>query len=83
MGKSMHNLWVFFFFFFFFFLTCNILQIDAKFGDWLCWGLMTCQPLWVILCHLQEKGRREIEEKVEDMNKRDRGKWVKVKKQKK
>ena len=27
---------------------------------WLCWGLMTCQPLWVILCSLPEKrDRRE------------------------
>ena len=26
---------------------------------------MTRQPLWVILCHLLEKGRREIEEMVE------------------
>ena len=25
----------------------------------LCWGLMTHQPLWFILCHLQEKGRKE------------------------
>ena len=23
---------------------------------------MTCQPLWVILCHLPKKGRRETEE---------------------
>ena len=21
-------------------------------------GLMTCQPLWVLLCHLPEKGRK-------------------------
>ena len=34
---------------------------------------MTCQPLWVILCHLLEKGRREIEEIVEEMKERDRG----------
>ena len=34
---------------------------------------MTCQPLWVILCRLQEKGRREIEEIVEEMKERDRG----------
>ena len=27
-----------------------------------CWGLRTRQPLWVILCRLQEKGRKEIEE---------------------
>ena len=26
----------------------------------LCWGLMTGQPLWVILCLLLEKGRKEI-----------------------
>ena len=24
--------------------------------DWLCWGLTTRQPLWVILCRLPEKG---------------------------
>ena len=29
---------------------------------------MTCQPLWVILCHLPEKGSREI---VEEMKERD------------
>ena len=54
--------------------------------DWLCWGLKTRQHLWVILCRLPEKGRREIEEIVEKMKKRDReerGKWMKVKKQKK
>ena len=40
--------------------------------DWLCWGLMTRQPL---------KRRREIEEIVEAMKERDRaerGKWMKV-----
>ena len=26
---------------------------------WLCWSLTTHQPLWVILCRLPEKGRRE------------------------
>ena len=31
---------------------------------------MTRQRLWVILCHLPEKGRREI---VEEMKERDRG----------
>ena len=25
----------------------------------LCWGLTTCQPLWVILCHLLEKEERD------------------------
>ena len=39
----------------------------------LCWGLRTCQPLWVILCLLPEKGRREIEETVEEMKERDSG----------
>ena len=34
-------------------------------------GLTTCQPLWVILCHLPEKGRRETEEIVEVMKERD------------
>ena len=33
---------------------------------------MTHQPLWVILCCLPEKGRKEIEEIVE-MKERDRG----------
>ena len=33
---------------------------------------MTCHSLWVILCHLPEKGRREIEEIVEEMKERDR-----------
>ena len=28
---------------------------------------MTRQPLWVILCRLPEKGRKEIEEIVEEM----------------
>ena len=35
--------------------------------DWLCWGLTTRQPLWVILCRLPEKGRKETEEIVEEM----------------
>ena len=39
---------------------------------WLCWGLTTRQPLWVILCHLPEKGRKEIEEIVEEMKVGDR-----------
>ena len=42
---------------------------------WLC--LTTRQPSWVILCHLpekgrKEKGRKEIEEIVEEMKERDR-----------
>ena len=39
---------------------------------WLCWGLMTHQPLWVILCRLPEKGTKEREEVVEEMKERDR-----------
>ena len=51
-----------------------------------CWGLTTRQPLRVILCRLPEKGRKEIEERVEEMKERDReerGTGMKVKKQKK
>ena len=54
--------------------------------DWLSWVLTTCQPLWVILCRLPEKGRKEIEEIVEEMKERDRkerGTGMKVKKKKK
>ena len=54
--------------------------------DLLCWGLTTRQPLRVILCRLPEKGRKEIEERVEEMKERDReerGTGMKVKKQKK
>ena len=42
--------------------------------------------MWVILCRLPEKGRKEIEEVVEEMKNRDReerGTGMKVKKQKK
>ena len=50
------------------------------------WGLTTHQPLWVILCRLPEKGRRVIDEIVEEMkerNREERGTGMKVKKQKK
>ena len=53
---------------------------------WLCWGLTTRQPLWVILCRLPEKGRKEIEEIVEEMKETIReeiGTGMKLKKQKK
>ena len=52
----------------------------------ICWGLTTCQPLWVILCHLPEKGRKEVEEIVEEIKERDREErrtGMKVKKQNK
>ena len=39
----------------------------------MCWDLTTRQPLLVILCRLPEKGRREIEEIVEDTEERGRG----------
>ena len=42
--------------------------------DCLCWGLMTRQPLWVILCHLPEKGRKEIVEEIKERDKEERGK---------
>ena len=47
---------------------------------------MTWQPLWVILCCLPEKGRKETEEIVEEMKERDgeeRGTGMRVKKQNK
>ena len=40
--------------------------------DWLSWGLTTRQPLWVILCHLPEKGTKVIEEIAEEMKERER-----------
>ena len=59
---------------------------DSKSVALICWGLTICQPLWVILCRLPKKGRKEIEEIVEEMKERDReekGTGMKVKKQKK
>ena len=57
-----------------------------KYGDanWLCWGLTTRQPVWVILCRLPEKGRKEIEAIVKEMKERVSKKeaGIKVKKQK-
>ena len=52
----------------------------------LCWGLTTRQALCVILCHLPEKGSKEIEEIAEEMQEMDteeRGTGMKMKKQKK
>ena len=37
-----------------------LLQCSYCLTDRLCWGLMTRQPLWVILCCFPEKGRKEI-----------------------
>ena len=63
----------------------SVLGFFSFFFVCVCWGLMTRQPLRVILYHLPEKGRNEIEEIVEEMKKKDRerGKGKKVKKQKK
>ena len=64
-------------------------QLKSKYcphGFWLFWGLTTRQPLRVILCRLPEKGRKEIEETVEEIKERDReerGTGMKVKKKKK
>ena len=49
-------------------------------------GLTKREPLWVILCRLPEKGRKELEEIVEEMkdrNREERGTGMKGKKQKK
>ena len=51
--------------------------------DWLCWGLTTRQPLWVILCRLPEKGREEIVEEMKETIREETGTGMKVKKQKK
>ena len=62
----------------------NLIEIFK--GFFLLWlGLTTRQPLWVILCHLPEKGRKEIEEIVEmkERNREERGTGMKGKKQKK
>ena len=65
-------------------LHCDVSQMRVFFL--LCWDLTTRQPLWVILCRLTEKGRKEIEEIVEEIKERDReerGTGMKVKKQNK
>ena len=50
----------------------NSRSVISMTTDLLCWGVTTRQPLWVILCRLPEKGRRQIEEIVEEMKERDR-----------
>ena len=47
-------------------------SLQSDLIDWLCWGLTTRQPLWVILCRLPEKGRKVIEEIVEEIKERGR-----------
>ena len=36
-------------------------------------GLTTHQPLWVILCHLPNKGRKEIEVEIKERDSEERG----------
>ena len=51
--------------------TPRVEKVEVHFYFFLLrWGLTTRQPLWVILCRLPEKGRREI---VKEMKERDRG----------
>ena len=57
----------------FMFSQIRVLVVNFQNHKILCWGLMIRQPLWVISCHLPEKGRRETEEIVEKMKERDRG----------
>ena len=42
---------------FFVFVCCFL--TEPTLSDCLCWGLTTRIPLWIILCHLPEKGRRD------------------------
>ena len=49
-------------------------------------GFNDSQPLWVLLCCLPEKGKKEIEELLEETkerNREERGTGMKVKKQRK
>ena len=46
-------------------------------------GLTTHQPLWVILRHLPEKGRKEIVEEMKERDREERETGIKVKKQQK
>ena len=52
--------------------TLRFFFLSVYIGHWLCWGLTTHQPLWVILCRLPEKGRKVTEEIVEEIKERDR-----------
>ena len=42
---------------------------------------MTRQPLWVILCHLPQKERKEIVEEMKERDREEGGTGMKVKKQ--
>ena len=67
-------------------ISCYIWTNENENKNWLCLDLTTRQPLWVILCRLPEKERKEIEEIVEEMKERNREErltGMKEKKQKK
>ena len=52
-------------------LSCDKHNINDKCPKLLlCWDLTTRQLMWVILCRLPEKGRKEIEEIAEKMKER-------------
>ena len=66
------------------FVCLWVLQPSQPYGFFLlCWGLTTRQPLWVILCRLPEKGRKEIVEEMKESDREERGTGMKVKKQNK
>ena len=52
-------------------------------NNWLCWGLTTRQPLWVILFRLPEKRRKEIVDEIKERDREKRRTGMKVKKKKK
>ena len=65
--------------FFVFLRKPSIFYFIFKGHDWLFWGLMKSQLLWVILCRFPEIERREIEgivEEVKDRDRGERGKWM-------
>lgn len=47
-------------------LECKHMYYMTKRYCWYCCSLTTCQPLWVLLSCLAEKGRKGLEEAVED-----------------
>ena len=59
------------------------MQLRKQSSDRLCRGLTTRRLLWIILCRLPEKGRKEIVEEMKERGREERGTGMKVKKQKK
>ena len=61
---------------------CQPIKLEIRYND--CFGGLTkYQPLWVILCRLPKKGRKEIEELVEGMKEKDREERTGIKVEKK